>query len=114
IWQGDAVRGRGQEPRRSAAHRQTGNEQVVPRRPNYERAPYCRNVVTALQSALTQAQARKIAMSDIKCEVCGADTTKGADLYRVNRKGVTGIWRCIVHMTNLPDPELREIVEIIS
>lgn len=50
----------------------------------------------------------------MKCEICGASVANGATLYRVNPKGQRGIWRCIVHMDKMPDPELRRVVEIVE
>ena len=50
----------------------------------------------------------------MQCEICSASVFKGAALYRVNAKGQKGIWRCIAHVDKLPDPSVRELVELIA
>lgn len=50
----------------------------------------------------------------MKCETCGGKPADGVDLYRVNRKGEAGRWRCLAHMPSPPDPELRRIVDTVS
>jgi hypothetical protein len=50
----------------------------------------------------------------MRCETCRRGPNDGVDLYRVNAKGQTGRWRCLVHMPTPPDPELRQIVETLS
>ena len=48
----------------------------------------------------------------MQCEVCGGKPSEGVDLYRVNPKGVAGIWRCSHHFA--ADPSLVRIVETLS
>ncbi len=36
----------------------------------------------------------------MKCEVCDKGPQEGVTIYRVNPKGVKGIWRCPLHLTN--------------
>lgn len=55
----------------------------------------------------------------MKCEICNKGTVPdGVSLYRVNKLGVTGIWRCAEHLTpeqkQAIDPEVKEIVETIE
>ena len=51
------------------------------------------------------------------CEICGAnpahDSTK--ILYRINEKGVKGIWRCQEHLEGyLVDANLQVLTDIIA
>jgi hypothetical protein len=50
----------------------------------------------------------------MKCEICSASAAKGAALYRANKKGENGVWRCIVHVDTLPDNATRRLVETIQ
>ena len=36
-------------------------------------------------------------MSAIACEICGRGPAEGVDVFRVNAKGVPGVWRCKAH-----------------
>jgi len=52
----------------------------------------------------------------MRCEICGVSAQDGCSLYRINPKGVSGIWRCSVHLPaghSVP-PEVREICEAIE
>lgn len=50
----------------------------------------------------------------MKCETCNQGPADGTDLYRINRKGEPGRWRCLAHMPSPPNTELRTIVETVS
>lgn len=45
----------------------------------------------------------------MKCEICGQGPlgVNSVTVYRVNPKGVKGIWRCLVHLT----PEQRTAID---
>ncbi len=53
-----------------------------------------------------------------RCEICNGGGPEGPTLFRMNEKGVDGIWRCrgcmTVEQDAALDPELVEIVEIIE
>jgi hypothetical protein len=52
----------------------------------------------------------------MKCEFpdCKASTSKGDAFYRINEKGVSGLWKCQVHIDpNTVDPGVRHVTEII-
>lgn len=53
-------------------------------------------------------------MSAPQCEVCGWKVSEGADLYRVNPKGVAGVWRCHAHMEEDPPADLKRVVDFLS
>lgn len=36
----------------------------------------------------------------MNCEICNKGPREGVTVYRVNPKGVPGIWRCPAHLTN--------------
>jgi hypothetical protein len=54
----------------------------------------------------------------IKCEICGKSPSDGTALFRVNKTGIKGVWRCREHLTNKQlsdiDPETARIVSIIE
>lgn len=53
----------------------------------------------------------------MKCVVCGRGMAHGVTLYRINEKGVKGVWACDQHRPAASphlDPEVREIVRIIE
>lgn len=54
----------------------------------------------------------------MKCEICGKGMKEGVSLYRVNRKGIAGVWRCPNCLTNSQaeaiDPVVLDICEIIQ
>lgn len=55
----------------------------------------------------------------MKCEICHKGPPNDpVTLFRVNEKGVKGIWRCTEHLTRSQstavDPEVRKIVGIIE
>ena len=47
----------------------------------------------------------------MKCEVCGYGPEEGLSIFRVNPKGVTGIWRCREHLA--PGHKIDAVVEDI-
>jgi len=52
-----------------------------------------------------------------KCCVCQKGPEEGVSLYRINEKGVPGIWACMKHLkqTGAPvDPELDELVRVLE
>lgn len=53
-------------------------------------------------------------ISELRCEVCNKGLADGISLYRVNEKGVPAIWRCEEHLEKEPDPEVKNIVDILS
>jgi hypothetical protein len=52
------------------------------------------------------------------CEVCEKGPVHGVTVFRVNPKGVAGIWRCRAHLTSAQaerqDPETIQLVNIID
>jgi hypothetical protein len=51
------------------------------------------------------------------CLFCHKGPQQGVSIYRVNAKGQPGIWACKRHIGQTdakPDPELEDIVNIIS
>jgi len=52
------------------------------------------------------------------CEICGKGPVDGVTMWRVNEKGVPGIWRCRAHLTieqaDKQDPETVRLVNIID
>jgi hypothetical protein len=50
----------------------------------------------------------------IECEFCGKGPADGTSVFRVNRKGEKGIWRCRPHLDKQPDPETSRVVEILE
>jgi len=50
------------------------------------------------------------------CEICGRKPPQdNVALFRVNEKGVEGIWRCREHLGNVKvDSEVNDIVKIIE
>lgn len=52
----------------------------------------------------------------MRCEICGVSAASGYALYRVNPKGVAGIWRCAVHLPvgHTVPAEVMEICEAIE
>lgn len=53
-----------------------------------------------------------------RCEICHKGPPDGVSLFRVNEKGVEGIWRCRSHLTSeqadKQDPETIRLVNIID
>lgn len=50
----------------------------------------------------------------MKCEWCGKGPQDGVSLYRINEKGVPGIWRCEADLDRRPDEDVAELVGIIE
>jgi uncharacterized protein YwgA len=54
----------------------------------------------------------------MKCEKCGKGPADGVSVYRVNEKGVKGIWRCVNHLEPekhpAPDTETVKLVNILE
>ena len=50
----------------------------------------------------------------MECEVCHKSASEGVDLYRVNEKGISGLWRCLAHMEKDPPADVRRIVAFLS
>ncbi len=54
----------------------------------------------------------------MKCEICNKGPAEGLTVFRVNEKGVKGIWRCRAHVTSEQadkfDPEVIFITNIID
>lgn len=54
----------------------------------------------------------------MKCEICHQGPPNGPAVFRVNPKGVPGIWRCEAHLTtdqkNKLDGDVLKIVGIIE
>ena len=50
----------------------------------------------------------------MKCEWCGLRPQDGVSLYRVNEKGVPGIWRCEKDLDRKPPEDVVEIVAILE
>jgi hypothetical protein len=51
----------------------------------------------------------------MKCFVCGCTAWSRA-LYRVNEKGVPGVWACEEHIPRgkEPDPEVHDIIKALE
>lgn len=50
----------------------------------------------------------------IECEICKRRPDgDGITVYRINEKGVPGIWRCEDHLRTLVDPELIRLDRIL-
>ena len=50
----------------------------------------------------------------MKCETCNCGPAEGVSVFRLNEKGVEGIWRCREHHPG-PIPELvLKIAEILN
>jgi hypothetical protein len=47
------------------------------------------------------------------CEVCGRGPADGVDVYRVNERGVPGVWRCFEHHDGPIALETVSVVEAI-
>lgn len=54
-------------------------------------------------------------MAEMQCFACGRDVSKHT-LFRINEKGVTGVWACRDHVPDdmKVDPVVREIADIID
>ena len=54
----------------------------------------------------------------MKCVICKKGISEGLTLYRINAKGVAGLWACTKHVahTDAPplDPDLVHLVETIG
>lgn len=50
----------------------------------------------------------------MKCEWCGKGLQDGVSLFRVNEKGVPGIWRCEADLDRRPDEQVAQIVAAIE
>lgn len=53
----------------------------------------------------------------MRCFVCQRGMAEGVSLFRINERGVKGIWTCEVHRPAASphiDPQVREIVHIIE
>ncbi len=50
----------------------------------------------------------------MKCTICGKGPMHGVTVYRMNEKGVAGIWACWDHKGKLIDPDLLEITRDIE
>jgi hypothetical protein len=54
----------------------------------------------------------------MSCCICNRGLAEGVSLYRVNEKGVPGVWACEVHIVRFPfkkpDPIVAEIVAVIE
>jgi hypothetical protein len=53
----------------------------------------------------------------MKCEICNRGVPDGVDLYRVNPKGIEGIWRCWKDMTaeqRKKHEENRAFMEVLN
>jgi len=48
----------------------------------------------------------------LRCEICNIDAFV-KPLYRNNKKGVPGVWRCKDHLGKKPKTGVKEIVDII-
>lgn len=53
-------------------------------------------------------------MSEIVCDVCQGSPREGIAVYRINEKGVPGIWRCKTHLDTPVDPVVFKIGTIIE
>ena len=52
---------------------------------------------------------------DLKCEICAKGPKENVTLFRINEKGVPGIWRCVKHLNSIkPDKEVVKIVNTIQ
>jgi hypothetical protein len=51
----------------------------------------------------------------MNCNVCGKGPADGVSVFRVNEKGVPGIWACEKHIDlKLVNPETKDIVHILE
>lgn len=51
----------------------------------------------------------------MKCEICGQGPIDGVSLFRVNEKGVIGIWRCKTDLTHEQEADLEmEVLSIVQ
>ena len=50
----------------------------------------------------------------MKCEWCGLVPQDGTTVFRVNEKGVPGIWRCEKDLDRKPPDDVAEIVAILE
>jgi len=50
----------------------------------------------------------------MKCEWCGLGPQDGVTVFRINEKGVAGIWRCEKDLDRKPDEDVAEIVAILE
>ena len=50
----------------------------------------------------------------MKCEWCGLGPHDGITVFRVNEKGVPGIWRCEKDLDRKPPDDVAEIVAILE
>ena len=50
----------------------------------------------------------------MKCEWCGKGPADGTSIFRVNEKGVDGIWRCEADLDRKPPDDVYELVSIIE
>ena len=50
----------------------------------------------------------------MKCEWCGLGPQDGTTVFRVNEKGVPGIWRCEKDLDHKPPDDVVEVVAILE
>ena len=50
----------------------------------------------------------------MKCEWCGKGPADGTSVFRINEKGIPGIWRCEADLDRKPDEDVYELVSIIE
>ena len=50
----------------------------------------------------------------IRCEVCSFGPAEGVTVFRHNKKGVPGIWRCRAHVVSPPLAAVEEITDILE